>query len=93
MMKIKQKMAVAITKYSDDPVLVSPSIESDDYWTVLGEVEIEADFDMPRQAGINVLRVIGLRKELTKVKADFQVKKERIEEEIQSLMALEVIYE
>jgi len=92
-MKIKQKMVVAIPKYNDDPTILPGTIVSDDFWTVLGKVEVEVDFDMPSQKEINGNKIAALRDKLKKERADFQVKKERIEDEIQSLMALEVIYE
>jgi len=87
-MKFKQTMYV--TAHWKEVNL--SSVDMSDYadYETLGAVEVEADFDMPSDIEIRDLKIASLKKERTKIEADNQVKIDRINDEIQSLMALEV---
>jgi len=88
-MKIKQPVAIVVTKYDDEPFITGNVVTDDDYWTVLDRVEVEVEFDMPSNAEIRDKKIDALKAEANKITADAQVKVEHINDEIQKLYALE----
>ena len=90
-MIIKQEVALVTSKYNSKPSLISCVPSSDDhFYTVLATKEIEIDFDMPTDLEIRDIKIADLKKTRTQIEADTQIEVERINDEIQSLMALEV---
>jgi len=86
-MKIKQKMYI-VKWFDREPAMQSYATKDEKYCVALGEVEVEAEFDMPSDIEIRDIKVASLKSESEKVKADAQVRLEKIEEDIQSLMAI-----
>ena len=89
-MIINQEVAIVVTKYDLEPCIVGyiPN-NSDDFYTVLAVKEIEIEFDMPSEIELRDKKVTALKNARTKVIADSQLEVERIDSEVQSLMALE----
>ena len=88
-MIIKQEVSLAITKYNNEPSIIS-HVPDDDYFTVLATKEIEVEFDMPTDIEIRDMKIAKLKKQRKNLQADTQVQVEQINVAIQSLMALEV---
>jgi len=89
-MIIKQEVAIVTSKYDPEPCVLGciPNDENS-YYTILAIKEIEVEFDTPSEIEIRDMKVAKLKKERTKVIADSQLEVERIDSDIQSLMALE----
>jgi len=88
-MKIKETMYVHKSTFSDRLLLLFQE-NPDKYYTYLGTVEMEGEFDMPSEATIKQKKIGVLRAEIEHTRAKAQLEVERLEEKIQKLMALEV---
>jgi len=88
-MIIKQKMWVIESPYSGIYLSGSDMADVKGYAN-LGSVEVKVDFDMPSDIEIRDIKIADLKAQRTKIEADAQVRVGQIQDEIQSLMALEV---
>jgi len=89
-MIIKQEVAIVTTKYDPEPCIMGciPG-NNDSYYTILAVKEIEVEFDMPPDVETRDKKIAILENARTRVIAKSQLKVEKIDDEIQSLMALE----
>ena len=89
-MIIKEKIAVVTSKHLPDPFLMcGVPVNEDGYFTILDTQDIEIEFDMPSEIELRGKKIANLENARTKTVADCQLEIERIDSDIQSLMALE----
>jgi len=88
-MKIKHTFYVHRNDCNGNLLLFNGDM-ADDYFTYLGTVDIEGDFNMPSEKEIKRRKIDSLTTKMKEVRANAQLKVEVLEEKIQKLMALEV---
>jgi len=89
-MIIKDTILIVTSKYTDTPFLLAhePAAD-DDYYNILERQEIEIEFDMPSDIELRNMKIDKLKAKKVRVQADAEISVEKINTEIQSLMALE----
>jgi len=87
-MKVKQTFYVHRSE-STGGFLFLGADRTDKFFTCLGTVEMEGEFDLPSEADVRRNRIDSLRAEISKTRAKAQRQAEELKEELRHLLELE----